>query len=118
MNNKKLQEFIENCIQEDIKDGDHTSICCIPSKKKGTANLISKENAIVAGVELAKTIFNYYDKSLDIVLIKKDGQNINLGDTILKVSGNIRSILAMERLVLNCMQRMSGIATKTNKIKN
>jgi len=118
MNNKKLQEFIENCIQEDIKDGDHTSICCIPSKKKGTANLVSKENAIVAGVELAKTIFNYYDKSLDIVLMKKDGQNINIGDTILKVSGNIRSILAMERLVLNCMQRMSGIATKTNKIKN
>ncbi len=117
MNNKKLQEFIENCIQEDIKDGDHTSICCIPSKKKGTANLISKENAIVAGVELAKYIFNYYDKNLDIILMKEDGQNINIGDTILKVSGNIRSILAMERLVLNCMQRMSGIATKTNNIK-
>ena len=118
MDNKKLQEFIENCIQEDINDGDHTSICCIPNNKKGTANLISKENAIVAGVELAKKIFNYYDKDLNVELLKTDGQNIKKEEVILKITGNIRSILAMERLVLNCMQRMSGIATKTSKIKN
>ncbi|MEC8537944.1 MAG: carboxylating nicotinate-nucleotide diphosphorylase [Bacteroidota bacterium] len=118
MDNKKLQEFIENCIQEDIKDGDHTSICCIPNNKKGTASLISKENAIVAGVELAKKIFNYYDKDLNVELLKTDGQNITKEEIILKITGNIRSILAMERLVLNCMQRMSGIATKTRKIIN
>ena len=118
MDNKKLQEFIENCIHEDIKDGDHTSICCIPNNKKGTASLISKENAIVAGVELAKKIFNYYDKDLNVELLKTDGQSITKEEVILKITGNIRSILAMERLVLNCMQRMSGIATKTRKIKN
>jgi len=117
MNNKILHKFIENCIEEDIQDGDHTSICCIPEKKRGTANLISKQNATVAGVELAKKIFQFYDKNLKIEILKKDGQEIFINDTILKVSGKIRSILAMERLVLNCMQRMSGIATKTKKIK-
>ena len=116
MDKKLLKDFIEKCIQEDIKDGDHTSICCIPENKNGTANLISKQDAIVAGVDLAKDIFNYYDKNLKIDIYKNDGQKIKNKDTILKVSGNIRSILAMERLVLNCMQRMSGIATQTKKI--
>ena len=116
MDKKLLKDFIEKCIQEDIKDGDHTSICCIPENKNGTANLISKQDAIVAGVDLAKEIFNYYDKNLKIDIYKNDGQKIKNKDTILKVSGNIRSILAMERLVLNCMQRMSGIATQTKKI--
>ena len=118
MNYKKLNEFIAKCIQEDIQDGDHTSICCIAENKKGTANLISKQKAIVAGVELAKEIFHHYDKSLRIEIFKKDGQEVFLNDVILKVNGKIRSILAMERLVLNCMQRMSGIATKTNNINN
>ena len=117
MNNKILYKFIENCIEEDIQDGDHTSICCIAEKERGTANLISKQNATVAGVELAKKIFQFYDENLKIEIFKKDGQEIFINDTILKVSGKIRSILAMERLVLNCMQRMSGIATKTKKIK-
>ena len=118
MNQKKLTEFIEKCIQEDIKDGDHTSICCISENKNGTASLISKQKAIVAGVELAKEVFHYYDENLKIEILKKDGEEIFIGDVILKVNGKIRSILAMERLVLNCMQRMSGIATKTKKIKN
>lgn len=117
MNEKLLKDFIDKCIQEDIKDGDHTSICCIPENKHGTAYLISKQDAIVAGVDLAKEIFNYYDKNLKVDIYKNDGQKIKNKETILKVSGNIRSILAMERLVLNCMQRMSGIATKTKKIK-
>ncbi len=117
MNNKILYKFIENCIEEDIQDGDHTSICCIPEKERGAANLISKQNATVAGVELAKKIFQFYDENLKIEIFKKDGEEIFIHDTILKVSGKIRSILAMERLVLNCMQRMSGIATKTKKIK-
>ena len=116
MDKKLLKDFIEKCIQEDIKDGDHTSICCIPENKNGTANLVSKQDAIVAGIDLAKDIFNYYDKNLKIDIYKNDGQKIKNKDTILKVSGNIRSILAMERLVLNCMQRMSGIATQTKKI--
>lgn len=118
MNHKNLNEFIEKCIQEDINDGDHTSICCISENKKGKASLISKQKAIVAGVELAKKVFHYYDKNLKIEILKKDGEEIFIGDVILKVTGKIRSILAMERLVLNCMQRMSGIATKTKKIKN
>ena len=118
MNHKKLNEFIEKCIQEDIQDGDHTSICCIAENKKGTANLISKQEAVVAGTELAKEIFHYYDKNLKVDILKKDGQKIFAGDIILKVTGKIRSILAMERLILNCMQRMSGIATKTKTIKN
>ena len=116
MNKKILKDFIKRSIQEDIKDGDHTSICCISEKKEGTANLISKQNAIVAGVELAKEIFYYYDNNLKIDVFKKDSQEITNGETILRISGNIRSILAMERLVLNCMQRMSGIATKTKRI--
>ena len=116
MNKKLLKDFIDKCIQEDIKDGDHTSICCIPENKHGIAYLISKQDAIIAGVDLAKEIFNYYDKNLKVDIYKNDGQKINNKETILKVSGNIRSILAMERLVLNCMQRMSGIATKTKKI--
>ena len=116
MNEKLLKDFIDKCIQEDIKDGDHTSICCIPENKHGTAYLISKQDAIIAGVDLAKEIFNYYDKNLKVDIYKNDGQKIKNKETILKVSGNIRSILAMERLVLNCMQRMSGIATKTKKI--
>ncbi len=118
MNHKKLNEFIEKCIQEDIQDGDHTSICCIAENKKGTANLISKQEAVVAGTELAKEIFHYYDENLKVDILKKDGQKIFTGDIILKVTGKIRSILAMERLILNCMQRMSGIATKTKTIKN
>jgi len=118
MNEKLLKDFIDKCIQEDIKDGDHTSICCIPENKHGTAYLISKQDAIVAGVDLAKEIFNYYDKNLKVDIYKNDGQKIKNKETILKVSGNIRSILAMERLVLNCMQRMSGIATKTKKIND
>ena len=116
MNEKLLKDFIDKSIQEDIKDGDHTSICCIPENKHGTAYLISKQDAIVAGVDLAKEIFNYYDKNLKVDIYKNDGQKIKNKETILKVSGKIRSILAMERLVLNCMQRMSGIATKTKKI--
>ena len=118
MNHKKLNEFIEKCIQEDIQDGDHTSICCIAENKKGTANLISKQEAVVAGTELAKEIFHYYDENLKVDILKKDGHKIFAGDIILKVTGKIRSILAMERLILNCMQRMSGIATKTKTIKS
>ena len=118
MNQKKINDFIKKSLEEDLGDGDHTSICCVDKKTEGLAYIISKENATIAGIELVKKIFHYYDSKLKIKIFKKDGENVKSNDVILTVKGNIRSILCTERLVLNCMQRMSGIATKTKRIKS
>ncbi|HSH65990.1 MAG TPA: carboxylating nicotinate-nucleotide diphosphorylase [Bacteroidia bacterium] len=111
-----IHKFIKKALAEDAGDGDHTSLACIPKTASGKAQLLVKQNGVVAGVELALKIFKEVDKSLKVTVFIKDGSPIKKGDVILTVSGSSRSILLAERLVLNCMQRMSGIATYTNQL--
>ena len=111
-----LDEFIRKSLQEDIGDGDHSTLACIPADAKGKARLLVKENGVIAGLEVAKRIFEIVDPTLDIVFYKKDGDKIEIGDIVFQVSGSSQSILTSERLVLNCMQRMSGIATQTANV--
>ncbi|MGZ4034310.1 MAG: carboxylating nicotinate-nucleotide diphosphorylase [Bacteroidia bacterium] len=111
-----IQQFINAALAEDQGDGDHTSLACIPSSAKGKAQLLVKENGILAGVALAVEIFKTVDKSLKVNVFINDGSKIKIGDVVLTVEGKSQSILLAERLVLNCMQRMSGIATKTNQM--
>ena len=108
-----FQELINRALQEDIGDGDHTSLSCIPESAKGSAKLLIKEDGILAGVELAKWIFEAVDETLELEPLMKDGDRMQKGDIVFLVHGSSRSILTAERLVLNSMQRMSGIATKT-----
>jgi nicotinate-nucleotide pyrophosphorylase (carboxylating) len=111
-----LKNFISQALAEDNGDGDHTSLACIPHSAKGKAHLLVKENGIIAGVELAKEIFKTVDPSLRIRIFIKDGSSVQKGDIVLTAEGRSQSILLAERLVLNCMQRMSGIATRTSKM--
>lgn len=110
---KELDLIIENAIREDVGEGDHSSLACIPKVAKGKAKLLVKEEGIIAGVAFAKMIFNYVDDSLQVDTFIEDGDNVNYGDIVFHVSGSSQSILKAERLVLNAMQRMSAIATKT-----
>ena len=116
MLDKELKKFIKESLKEDIKDGDHTTLACIDKNNISTAKIVSKENGIIAGVKLAEIIFKEVDKNLKITSFYNDGDDINKKDVILKVSGSSHAILNAERLVLNCMQQMSAIATKTKKI--
>ncbi|WP_443946326.1 carboxylating nicotinate-nucleotide diphosphorylase [Pedobacter sp. AW1-32] len=116
MNIELIDQFIKNALAEDLGDGDHTSLSTIPADTKGKAQLIIKEDGILAGVELAIEIFKVVDENLVVDVLLSDGTAVKIGDVALKVSGSTHSILIAERLVLNCMQRMSGIATKTNYI--
>ncbi len=111
----ELQLIIRNGIREDIGEGDHSSLACIPADAYGQARLLVKEDGVLAGVELAKMIFNEVDPELKIEVFLYDGDKVNYGDVAFHVTGRSRSILKAERLVLNAMQRMSAIATKTNK---
>ena len=116
MDKKLIDLFIKNAIAEDVGDGDHTSLSTIPLSSRGKAKLIVKEEGVLAGVELAQEIFNQIDSNLSVNVMITDGANVSVGDIALTVAGSTHSILLAERLVLNCMQRMSGIATKTNRI--
>jgi nicotinate-nucleotide pyrophosphorylase (carboxylating) len=116
LNTEIIDLFIKNAIAEDLGDGDHTSLSTIPVDAQGRAKLIIKEDGILAGVELALAIFKAVDEELITEVILTDGAEVSYGDIAFTVSGNTHSILLAERLVLNCMQRMSGIATKTNRI--
>lgn len=111
---KVLKEFIRTALEEDIQNGDHSTLSTIPKDLEQKAQLLVKENCILAGVELAEIIFKYFDKNLNVEVFIKDGQPAKKGDVAFIVSGKARSILSTERLVLNCMQRMSGIATMTH----
>ena len=112
---QELRIIIENAIREDVGDGDHTSLSCIPENAKGKAKLLVKDDGIIAGVEFAKMVFAYVDKDLQIETFINDGEKVNYGDIVFHVSGKSQSILMAERLVLNAMQRMSAIATKTKE---
>lgn len=115
MENRILREFILRSLDEDIGDGDHTSLACIRTEAIGKAGLLIKENGIVAGAAVAEEVFATVDKELDFELFIKDGRNVQAGEIVFCVSGRQQSILKSERLVLNIMQRMSGIATTTRK---
>ncbi len=111
---KALKEFIKNALEEDIQDGDHSTLSTIPKELVQKARCIIKQDCIVAGVELAEYIFRFFDKSMSVEVLIKDGQSAKKGDIAFIVTGKAQSILQTERLVLNCMQRMSGIATLTH----
>lgn len=115
--NKELDSFIERTLKEDIGEGDHTSLATIPAKVKATGKLLVKDNGIIAGIEVAKRIFNKVDKKIKIAVKIEDGAKVKKGDIAFTVSGNARSLLTAERLILNCMQRMSGVATQAHNLQ-
>jgi len=110
---KEIELIISNAIREDVGDGDHSSLACIPVTAKGKAKLLVKDEGVIAGVEFAKQVFAYVDKNMIVETLIKDGAKVNYGDIVFYVEGASQSILKVERLVLNAMQRMSAIATKT-----
>ncbi|GGD59223.1 carboxylating nicotinate-nucleotide diphosphorylase [Muriicola marianensis] len=110
---QEIRQIIENGIREDVGDGDHSSLACIPEESSGKARLLVKEECVIAGVEFAQQVFHYVDPGLKVEVVIRDGEKVNYGDEVFYVSGSSRSILMAERLVLNAMQRMSAIATKT-----
>ncbi|WP_432708471.1 carboxylating nicotinate-nucleotide diphosphorylase [Pedobacter sp.] len=116
MDKQLIDLFIKNAIAEDLGDGDHTSLSTIPSGSQGKAKLLIKEPGVLAGVSLAQEIFNHIDPTLQTEIFLEDGAAINYGDIAFTVSGSTHSILLAERLILNCMQRMSGIASTTQRI--
>jgi len=113
---ERIHQFIDLALAEDIGDGDHSTLSSIPADKMRQARLLVKADGILAGVEMAKHIFHRFDPSLKMEVKIKDGESIKFGDVAFTVSGSARSILTTERLVLNCMQRMSGIATYTHRL--
>ncbi|MEZ4875878.1 MAG: carboxylating nicotinate-nucleotide diphosphorylase [Flavobacteriaceae bacterium] len=113
--NKEIDLIIANAIREDVGSGDHSSLACIPEEATGTAKLLVKDEGIIAGVEFARLVFDFVDPGLQMEIKMKDGSPVRYGDVVFFVSGSSQSILKAERLVLNAMQRMSAIATKTNE---
>ena len=109
------EKLIELAFAEDIGDGDHTTLCCIPEDAMGKSHLLVKEDGIIAGIELAKKVFDKFDPTMKMEVFIEDGTPVKKGDIAFEVTGKIRSLLQTERLMLNIMQRMSGIATMTHK---
>jgi nicotinate-nucleotide pyrophosphorylase (carboxylating) len=114
--NKELNTFIERSLKEDIGEGDHTTLATVPAKVLATGKLLAKDDGIIAGIEVARRIFNKVDKNIKLDVKIEDGKKIKKGDIVFTVSGNARSLLTAERLVLNFMQRMSGVATQAHHI--
>lgn len=113
--NKELKQLIPFWFSEDIGDGDHTTLSCIPADATGKSQLIIKEDGVLAGVEVAREIFHAFDPDLKMTVFIQDGAEVNKGDVAFVVEGKIQSLLQTERLMLNIMQRMSGIATRTRQ---
>ena len=115
----KVEELVDRLIglsfAEDIGDGDHTTLCCIPEDAMGKSKLLIKEDGILAGVEIAKEVFHRFDPTMQVEVLMGDGTKVKKGDVAMIVTGKVRSLLQTERLMLNIMQRMSGIATMTSK---
>ncbi len=116
MDKQYIDQFIINALNEDVGDGDHTSLATIRAETQGKAKLLVKDNGILAGVELAAEIFHIVDDQLKLNVFLKDGAKIKFGDIAFEVEGSAQSILKAERLVLNCMQHMSGVATRTREV--
>ncbi len=117
LSEEAISGFIKSALAEDIGEGDHSSLGAISASDRSKAQLLIKDNGIIAGVELAEKIFHQFDPSLQIQFVKKDGDHVKKGEVAFFVEGAARSILSTERLVLNCMQRMSGIATYTHQLR-
>ena len=113
--NELEDRLIDLAFAEDIGDGDHTTLCCIPEAAMGKSHLLIKEQGVLAGVELAKKVFNRFDPTMEVEVLINDGEAVKPGDIAMVVTGKIQSLLQTERLMLNIMQRMSGIATMTSK---
>lgn len=113
-----IDEFIRNAVHEDVGDGDYTSEACVPEDATGRAKMYIKEDGILAGVGIAEQIFYHIDPNMQVELLAQDGDEVRTGDEVMIVSGKVRSILKSERLALNCMQRMSGIASSTRLVVN
>ncbi len=109
------EKLIDLAFAEDIGDGDHTTLCCIPADAMGSSKLLIKEEGVLAGIEVAKKVFHRFDPSLQVETYLADGTHVKPGDVAMKVSGSVQSLLQTERLMLNIMQRMSGIATMTSR---
>ena len=107
--------LIDLAFAEDIGDGDHTTLCCIPDDAMGQSKLLIKEEGILAGIEIAKEVFRRFDPEMKVEVFIEDGAHVKPGDVAMVVTGRVQSLLQTERLMLNIMQRMSGIATMTNK---
>src|SRR6478752_3175842 len=116
LSEEAISNFIKSALAEDIGEGDHSSQGSIPSAEISKARLLIKDDGIIGGIEMAEKIFRQFDASLKTEFFKKDGDPIKKGEVAFIVEGPSRSILSTERLVLNCMQRMSGIATYTNRL--
>jgi nicotinate-nucleotide pyrophosphorylase (carboxylating) len=112
-----FKTFVQNALQEDVGNGDHSALATIPANKKGKCHLLVKENGILAGVDAAKEIFKIIDPKFKVSVFIKDGTPVKVGDIAFIVEGSSQKLLTAERLVLNVMQRMSGIATKTNHLQ-
>ncbi len=110
---QEIDQIIANGIREDVGEGDHSSLACIPREAEGKAKLLVKEECVIAGVDFARQVFAYVDPKLKLEILIPDGSKVRYGDVVFFVSGSSRNILTAERLVLNAMQRMSAIATKT-----
>ncbi len=113
--NELEDQLIELAFSEDIGDGDHTTLCCIPEDAMGKSHLLVKEEGILAGVDIARKVFEKFDPTLQMEVMIQDGEHVKPGDIAFVVTGKVRSLLQTERLMLNIMQRMSGIATMTNR---
>ncbi len=113
--NELEDRLIDLAFAEDIGDGDHTTLCCIPDDAMGKSHLLIKEEGVLAGVEVAKRVFDRFDPTMKVEVLINDGAHVKVGDIAMVVTGKVRSLLQTERLMLNIMQRMSGIATMTNK---
>ena len=113
--NELEDRLIDLAFAEDIGDGDHTTLCCIPEDAMGKSHLLIKEDGILAGVEVAKRVFAKFDSTMQVEVLINDGTPVKKGDIAMVVTAKVRSLLQTERLMLNIMQRMSGIATMTNK---
>ncbi len=109
-----VDELIELCIKEDIGDGDHTSLCCIPTSEQGRMKLLCKQEGVIAGIEIAEITLNRLDPEMKFEQILSDGERVKSGDIAFYVSGRMQSLLQAERILLNIMQRMSGVATQTS----
>lgn len=113
--NELIDRLIDLSFAEDIGDGDHTTLCCIPEDAMGKSHLLIKEDGILAGVEIAKEVFARFDPTMVVEVLINDGARVHRGDIAMVVTGKVRSLLQTERLMLNIMQRMSGIATMTHR---
>lgn len=111
----EIKDFVRLSIEEDVKLGDHSTLSCIPKNKLGSAKLLIKESGIISGIEVAKEIFKTYDNSIEFIANLRDGEKVKIGDIAFTVNGSSRTLLTIERLVLNVMQRMSAISTLTDK---